>query len=409
MSNPSRPPNIIYIMMDDMGFGDVEGYGRTLMRTPHMKRVMDEGVRFDRMYSAPTCSPARIQVLTGCYAQRAGVPRVLFPDDVIGIRADTPTVAAHLRAQGYATMAAGKWHVGCRDEHLPTRHGFDRYFGLLYSNDMAPLALYQDDRPSDEPVVQAALTRRYTEESLAFIEANRHRPFFLHLAHTMPHVPLAAEPDFLGRSACGLYGDTIECIDHYLGVLLDRLQALGLDDDTVVIVTSDNGPWYEGNTAGNRGRKFDVFEGGIRVPFIARWPRGIPAGVHSAEPAHLMDLLPTFVGWAGGTPPAGIDGCDIGHLFQGQGTSPHDYLFLYHVNELKAVIKGRWKLHLQAQRGEYFNAREFPQLFDLVDDPDESYNLASRHPQLVAELSAAIADCDARLRPCYVDTPRPGR
>ncbi|MFW5752777.1 MAG: sulfatase-like hydrolase/transferase, partial [Planctomycetota bacterium] len=161
-AQPPRSPNIVYVMMDDMGFGDVEGYGRTRMRTPNMRRIMDQGVRFDRMYTAPTCSPARIQVLTGCYAQRMGIPRVLFPDDTVGIGSEMPTVAARLRDHGYATMAAGKWHVGCREEHLPTRHGLDRYFGLLYSNDMRDLALYSDEQRTDEPVDQAALTRRYT-------------------------------------------------------------------------------------------------------------------------------------------------------------------------------------------------------------------------------------------------------
>ncbi len=408
-AQPPRSPNIIYVMMDDMGFGDVEGYGRTKMRTPNMRRIMDQGVRFDRMYTAPTCSPARIQVLTGCYAQRMGIPRVLFPDDTVGIGSDMPTVAARLRDHGYATMAAGKWHVGCREEHLPTRHGFDRYYGLLYSNDMRDLALYSDEERTDEPVDQAALTRRYTEESLDFIEAHRDQPFFLYLAHTMPHVPLAAEPDFLGRSACGLYGDTIECIDHYLGVIMERLAALGLDEDTAIIVTSDNGPWFEGNTGGSRGRKFGVYEGGVKVPFIARWPNGIPAGARTSEPAHLMDMLPTFLRWAGGEAPAEIDGRDIGPLFRGAGTSPHEHLFLYDHNEIKAVIHGKWKLQLEAERGIYGRKSEFPQLYDLEIDPEESYSLASRHPGLVAELSQAVEAFDERMRPQYVDPIRPGK
>jgi len=399
-------PNIIFVVMDDMGFGDTACYGPTAMRTPNMQRIAAEGATFHRMYSAPTCSPARIQILTGKYAQRVGMPRVLFPDDRSGIRAQDKTVAARLRELGYATMAIGKWHVGCQPEHFPTRHGFDHFFGLLYSNDMAPLHLYRDERVEEEVVNQAALTRRYAEEALRFIGANRQRPFFCYLAHTMPHLPLHAEPEFLGRSACGLYGDTIECIDHYLGRILAKLEELGIAGNTLLIVTSDNGPWYEGRTAGARGRKFDVYEGGIKVPFLARWPKGIPAGTVCREPAHLMDMLPTFVKLGGGATPTDVDGLEITGLLAGQGRSPHEHLFWYHGNDLKAVTRGKWKLHLKPQRGEYDNKREFPQLYDLEVDPDESYSFASREPALVAELTERIRQFDDRMRPFCVEPKR---
>jgi uncharacterized sulfatase len=302
---------------------------------------------------------------------------------------------------------AGKWHLGARPEHFPHRHGFDEFFGLLYSNDMAPLHLYRNDRIEQEVVDQGALTRLYSEETIRFIEAHRREPFFCYLAHTMPHAPLHVEDAFRGRSACGLYGDTIECIDYFLGRILARLDELGLAENTLVAVTSDNGPWYEGSVAGTRGRKFDVYEGGIRVPFVARWPRGISAGIVSREPAHLMDLMPTFLSWAGRRPLPGLDGLDIGGLFRGQGPSPHDCLFLYHGNELKAVIRGKWKLHLKCQRGEYMRESEFPKLHDLEADPSESYSLATRHPEMVAELAERIRAFDEQMRPHYVNEPVP--
>lgn len=403
----SSLPNIILVVMDDMGYGDTECYGPSQMRTPWMKRFGAEGVTFSRMYTAPTCSPARCQILTGCYAQRVGIPRVLFPNDRIGLRPEFPTIATHLKQAGYAAFMAGKWHLGARPEHFPTRLGFDEYFGLLYSNDMQPLHLYRDESIAEQVVNQAALTRRYSEEVIRFIEANRQRPFFCYLAHTMPHVPLHVEDEFRNRSACGLYGDTIECIDHYLGEIFHALERHNLADNTLVVVTSDNGPWFEGSVRGTRGRKFDVYEGGIRVPFVARWPRGIPAGMTCNEPAHLMDLLPTFLHFTGQLTPTGIDGLNIAHLFRGNGPSPHDCLFLYRGNDLAAVIRGNWKLHLKCQRGEHMNPAWYPMLHDLASDPDESYNLAMRHPDIVADLTARIREFDQQLRPFYNHEQRP--
>lgn len=406
MQTAKRQPNVILIVMDDMGYGDTECYGHSAMRTPWMKRIADEGIRFTHMYTAPTCSPARAQILTGCYAQRVGIPRVLFPEDKIGLRSEFPTIASYLREAGYATFMAGKWHLGSQPEHFPTRHGFDHYYGLLYSNDMTPLHLYRDETIEEETVDQAALTRRYSEETINFIEQHHDRPFFCYLGHSMPHVPLAAEDDFRGRSACGLYGDTIECIDHYIGQIMQTLQKKGIADDTLICFTSDNGPWYEGRVSGIRGRKFDVYEGGIRVPFAARWPNGIPAGSNCTETAHLMDLLPTFMQFAGAQPPDGLDGLSITGLMQGQSASPHDCLFLYRGNDLDAVIRGQWKLHLKCQRGEYMNSNEYPKLHDLRSDPDESYCLASRYPEKVQELTECIKAFDRKMQPFYVDAPR---
>lgn len=406
----ARRPNIVLLLMDDMGYGDMGCYGPTPIRTPHMDAIAAHGVRFTDMYSgAPVCTPSRCGLLTGRYAQRVGLPRVLFPTDTVGLSDREQTIADCLRPLGYATCALGKWHLGCRPEHHPCRHGFDRFFGLLYSNDMQPLHLYADEQVIEGPVDQALLTRQYTDEALGFIRQNRDRPFFVYLAHTMPHIPLHVEADFRGRSAAGTYGDTIECIDAHLGRIRAELQALGLERDTLLIVTSDNGPWFEGSTGGLRGRKFEVYEGGVRMPFVAQWPAAIPAGTVCTEPAIFLDLLPTLVGWAGGTPPTDrvIDGADIRALFQGEGASPHAALYFYVGNSLNAVRAGRWKLHV-ARGGEGKDRSQMPQLFDLALDPHEAYNLADRDPQLVGRLRAQMEAFDAGVKTqCPVAPPAP--
>ena len=396
----SRRPNFIVVLMDDMGYGDMGCFGPTPIRTPHMDEIAENGMRFTQMYSlAPVCTPSRCGLLTGRYAQRVGLPRVLFPKDTIGLSAPELTVADCLRPLGYATCAIGKWHLGCRPEHNPCRHGFDRFFGLLYSNDMQPLSLYQDEEVLETLVDQASLTRRYTDFAIDFVRAHRDEPFFVYLAHTMPHIPLHVEPEFRGRSAAGTYGDTIECIDAHLGRLLGELRAQGLEDNTLVMVTSDNGPWFEGSTGGLRGRKFEVYEGGVRSPFVAQWPAAIPAGAVCAEPSCFLDLLPTLVGLAGGTPPADrvIDGRDIGPLMRGQGVPLRDAFYFYADNSLNAVREGHWKLHV-ARGGDGNNRAEMPQLFNLAIDPSESYNLADRHPAVVEDLRARMDAFDGALR-----------
>ncbi len=405
-------PNIIFVMMDDMGYGDMGCYGSTAVKTPVMDGIAARGVRFTQMYAAaPICTPSRAALLTGLYPQRVGLPRVLFPEDTAGLEARFRTVAEALRDEGYATQAVGKWHLGCRPEHLPTRHGFDTFFGLPYSNDMAPLHLYRDDAVIETEVDQAQLTERYTREVIGFVEehvrTSPERPFFTYLAHTMPHIPLHVPEAFRGKSAAGIYGDTIECIDHFLGVLLERLRALGIEDRTLVVVTSDNGPWFEGSTAGLRGRKFDCYEGGVRMPFVAQWPGVVPAGSTCTEVASFMDMLPTFVGLAGGAAPEGIEGHDAWPLFTGEGTSPHEALFYYLVDSPNAVRAGKWKLHLGAGTGQRRITKEMPQLFDMEMDPGESYNLARNHPDVVERLRGLIEAFDRTVHPVPNATPRP--
>lgn len=393
-------PNIVLVFMDDMGYGDMGCFSNTPIKTPNMDSVAANGVKFTDMYApAPICTPSRCGLLTGRYPQRVGLPRVLFPEDSEGLTNTEVTIADCLKVQGYVTCAIGKWHLGCRPEHHPNRHGFDYFFGLPYSNDMEPLPLYENEDVIEEPAHQASLTRRYTDKAIEFIERHQDEPFFVYLAHTMPHIPLHVEEEFRGKSAAGTYGDTIECIDWHIGRLLQRLKDLDLIDNTLFIVTSDNGPWFEGSTGGLRGRKFEVYEGGVRMPFVAQWPGQIPAGTVCQEPASFLDLLPTFVHLAGGEVPGDrvIDGKDIWPLFLGKGKSPHSALYFYAINSLNAVRVGKWKLHVaRGFKGE--DRKEMPQLFDLSVDAGESYNLADRHPDLVKQLIKMIESFDREIK-----------
>lgn len=397
-------PNVIFVLMDDMGYGDMGCYGSAAIRTPVMDGIASRGVRFTQMYAAaPICTPSRAALMTGLYAQRVGLPRVLFPDETAGLESRFQTVAEALRAEGYATQAVGKWHLGCMPEHRPTRHGFDTFFGLPYSNDMNPLHLYKDEEVLETEVDQAQLTERYTREVIRFVEdhvaRSPEKPFFSYLAHTMPHIPLHVPAEFRGKSRAGIYGDTIECIDHFLGILLERLRALGIEENTLVVVTSDNGPWYEGSTAGLRGRKFDCYEGGVRMPFVAQLPGTIPPGSVCREVASFMDMLPTFVGLAGGTPATGLDGRNSWPLFIGEGSSPHDVLFYYMSDTPNAVRQGKWKLHVGAGPRSRLVTKEMPQLFDMDLDPGESYNLARNHPDIVERLRALLEAFDKEIQP----------
>ncbi len=400
MPDDDARPNIVIVFMDDMGYGEMGCFGSTMIRTPTMDRIAADGAKFTQMYAAgPVCSPSRAGLLTGRYGQRMDIERVLFPKDEKGIGDAERTFGDYLRSAGYATCMLGKWHVGCRGEHNPIRHGFDEYFGLLYSNDMDPLHLYRGEEAIETEVDQATLTRRYADEAIRFIERNKDRPFIVYLAHTMPHIPLHVEPEFRGKSAAGTYGDTIECIDHHLERIMKRLRELRLIEKTLVIVTSDNGPWYEGSTGGLRGRKFQNYEGGIRVPFVAQWDRTVTPGTVCDEATSLMDMLPTFLRLAGVAPDGPpMDGIDIWDAFLGRPTPERDALYHYFCYELNAVRCGRWKLHVSVGAGERRSTAEMPQLFDIDSDPQESYNLANLHPNLVEQLVEKIRAFDAEIQ-----------
>ncbi len=312
---PTTTPNFVVIFCDDLGYGDLGCYGSPLVRTPVLDGMADRGMRFTDFYAgSPVCTPSRAALLTGCYAPRVNLGRVLFPGDTNGLAAHERTIAEYLKDAGYATACIGKWHLGdprAVPEHHPLEHGFDRFFGLPYSNDMDPLPLYDDREVIAEPPDQAALTRQYTEQAVSFIRDHADQPFFLYLPYTQPHEPLASE--FAHRSAAGSHGDSVEEIDHYVGVLLDELTNLGVRDNTCVIFTSDNGPWYVGSSGDLYGRKAETYEGGVRVPFIVEWPNSTPAGVTYRAPAHLTDLLPTLLSATGIdlSPDRVIDGRDV--------------------------------------------------------------------------------------------------
>jgi arylsulfatase A-like enzyme len=387
----SERPNIVLVFMDDMGYGDMGCFGGSVVQTPRMDSVAERGIRFRHMYAAAsTCTPSRASLMTGRYAQRVGLPRVIFPHEGEGLPAWERTFPELLQERGYRTGMYGKWHLGCRPEHNPVRHGFDEYVGLLASNDMDPVYLYEGEKVAETEVDQATLTKLYTDRAIDFVEEHADEPFFVYLSHTMPHIPLHVEPGFRGTSKGGTYGDTIECIDFHLGRLLDVLAERGLTERTLVMVTSDNGPWFEGNTGGLRGRKIETWEGGIRMPFVAEWPGQIPSGAVCDEPACLVDLLPTLAELAGADLPADrpIDGIDLGPALRGEPLPEREALYFFQYWVLNAVRSGRWKLHVDRHGHPNPDVRELPQLFDLELDPAESYNVANREPEVLARLTA---------------------
>ncbi|MFI7448635.1 sulfatase [Nonomuraea sp. NPDC049714] len=396
--SPTRiQPNIVLVVMDDLGYGDLGCTGNTILRTPRIDSIAADGITLRHMYAASAiCTPSRAALLTGRYPQRVGLPRVLSPRDGTGLSSWEHTLPEMLRDAGYRTAMFGKWHLGCRPEHYPTRHGFDEYAGLLYSNDMHPVELFEGEEISTTDVDQATLTGAYTDQAIDFIERHVDQPFFVYLAHTMPHIPLHVEEQFRGRSAGGRYGDVVESLDHHIGRLLGRLDDLGLADDTLVMVTSDNGPWFEGSTGGLRGTKLHTYEGGIRVPFVARWPGRIPAGAASDEPVCLFDLLPTLAALAGGTVPRDrpIDGVDVSEVLAGRSIPGPRPLFFFHWWTLNAVRSGPWKLHLDRFPRDPNRAHgmELPQLFNLEIDPAETYDLKDGHPDVLEHLTGLAKD-----------------
>lgn len=391
-------PNIVQIVMDDLGYGDLSCTGSSLISTPRMDAAAADGMIAEHAYStAPTCTPSRAALLTGRYAQRVGLQRVVFPDESEGLSRYEHTIAGVLARAGYRCGAYGKWHLGDGPHHNPLRHGFEDFFGLPYSNDMDPVYLVDGESRLEGEVDQTLLTRQYTDRAMDFISRHREEPFFIHLAHTFPHIPLHVEEAFRGSSAAGTYGDTVEAVDHHIGRLLDHLDELGLTETTLVIITSDNGPWFEGSTGGLRGRKIDCYEGGIRMPLIARWPGTIPTDTRSEHVVSLMDLPVTFASLAGASMPDDrpIDGVDITASLIGADAPHRPPLFFYSHWDLHAVREGRWKAHLQ-RIGQ--DRRELPQLFDLSRDPQESYDVQSLFPDVMERMLALAADFDREMQ-----------
>ncbi len=398
----SGNPNVVFIYADDLGYGDIGCYGSKI-RTPNIDRMALEGVRFEQFYSAsPVCSPSRAALLTGRYPTRVGVPRVLLPSDKGGIPDSETTIAQMLKSQGYKTMCIGKWHLGSQPQFFPTNKGFDEYFGLLFSNDMEPRVLLHNTDVVEQPAALETLTSRYTEQAVQFIRRSQASPFFLYMPHTYPHFPLAASPRFRGRSGLGLYGDAVEEMDWSVGEVLRAIRESGLDENTLVIFTSDNGPWYQGSPGRLRGRKGMTYEGGVREPFVARFPGRIPAGTVSRGVASTMDILPTVARLCGAALPGNpLDGIDIWPLLSGETQSLEREVLLYFDGwHVQCARWGRWKLHVARYNsvawtpdpsyGRYNLPLPRPELYDIEADPDESYDAAPENPGIVAEIRSRI-------------------
>ena len=401
-AKPAGPPNIVFIYCDDLGYGDLGCYGSKI-RTPNLDRMAAEGMRFTQFYSAnPVCSPSRAALLTGRYPTRVGVPRVLVPRDTTGLPDSETTLAQMLKPRGYKTMCVGKWHLGHLPQFLPTRRGFDEYYGIPYSNDMSPRPLLHNTETIEEPAKLETLTPRYTEQALRFIERSKGAPFFLYMPHTFPHIPLAASARFRGRSPLGLYGDVIEEIDWSVGEVFGALKKHGLDNDTLVMFSSDNGPWFQGSPGRLRGRKGMTYEGGVREPFLARFPGRIPRGSVCRGVAGTVDILPTFAALTGAAlPKLPLDGIDIWPLLTGRKQELEREALLYFDNwNVQCARWRRWKLHLAR-----YNAMAYspappggrinmflhpPELYDLENDPDESYDVAPENSGIVEEIRGRV-------------------
>jgi arylsulfatase A-like enzyme len=444
VENPGAPkPNIIYICCDDLGYGDLGCYGGRVIRTPNADRLAVEGTRFtDYCVCNSVCAPSRAGFLTGRYAFRTGVIGNPYPEKepvgrrlarrvgailrgtgAIDLREDYVarglsqkeiTIAEALKLAGYKTGMVGKWHLGDYSQepaYNPLRHGFDSYFGVPHSNDMIPCPLFKDDKmlEADIGTNQARITGLYTREAKAFIKRSKDAPFFLYLAHTFPHQPLYASKKFDRQSKAGKFGDVVEELDWSLGEILNCLKENGLEESTLIFFTSDNGPWYEGSAGHFRGRKGQTYEGGFRVPCIARWPGKIPQGETNSVALMNIDLFPTFLTLAGVRLPEDriIDGCNIfNHLAGIETASPHEALYFYHYDLLEGVRSGNWKYIRKTNRyvwpiamdtawlpdtlGKKQMGNRWPLLYDLERDPSEAYNVIHTYPDVAEKLSGMM-------------------
>lgn len=416
----ARPPNVVVIFIDDMGYGDIGPFGATKQRTPHLDRMAKEGMKLTSFYATPVCSVSRAQMMTGCYGARVSVPGVYFPGQSVGLNPTEVTVAERLKEKGYSTQMVGKWHLGDQPEFLPTRQGFDHYYGIPYSNDMLKksaetkvpvVPLLRDEKIAElmDGEGQRRMVELYTKEAVDFIGRNKDSPFYLYYAHNAVHTPIYPGAAFAGKSQNGRFGDWVEEVDWSVGQVLDALRSQGLDKDTLVVFTSDNGPWLtkgaDGGSAGPlRGGKGSTWEGGVRVPTIAWWPSHVPAGSVNDAVAATIDLLPTFVSLAGGTVPATpvIDGRDITPILLGQSKeSAREAHYYFHAYDLQAVRQGRWKLALVPQPdGMGKQAAKVPaglRLYDLDAEIGEQTDVAAQHPEVVAKLKALADKISAEI------------
>lgn len=439
-------PNVVVILADDLGYGDLSCYGADDIATPNIDRMAAGGVRLNSFYVSPVCSPTRAALMTGSHSTRVGIGGVMFPRNNHGLNPDEITLPELLKEQGYAAAIIGKWHLGNDDIFQPLNHGFDYWYGTPSSNsqfyyptikEYAPDCVFRDGYTRggvlkretaacplirnnvvvEVPADQTQFTQRYTRETIRFVTEHRNEPFFVYLAHNLPHIPLHASEEFVGSSDRGIYGDTIQELDWSTGEILRALKELGLDDKTLVIFTSDNGPnTGKGGSAGAlKGGKGSTYEGGVRVPFVARWPGSVSSGLESTEPATVMDLLPTLTKLAGGHVPDDrvIDGRDLWPLLAGgpDAKSPHEAIYYLRGRGVQAVRVGNWKYRVATEkppkekrsRREQASAErpkkiEVETLHDLNSDLGEEVNLLSKYPDVAARLKKRMADFETELR-----------
>jgi arylsulfatase A len=418
-----QKPNIVIIYCDDLGYGDIGPYGNTVHRTPHLDQMAQEGVVFTDFYvTSGVCSPSRSSLMTGSYAQRVGMHvnarpwgsvgrQVLFPKAHKGLNPKEVTIAELLKQQGYATACIGKWHLGDQPEFLPTKQGFDYYYGIPYSNDMnrdfCPLPLMRNEKVIEAPVDQNTLTQRYTEEVISFIDQNKEVPFFIYLPHAMTHNPLHAGERFRGKSANGIYGDAVEEIDWSTGEIINYLKANSLDENTLVIFSSDNGAAkpFGGTNLPLSGWKGSTMEGGMRVPGIFWWPQTLKPAKIENYMATTMDVLPTIAHIVNAKlPDVKLDGYNIYDLLTGKMTnSPYEVFYYYQLEQLQAVRKGDWKLHLPLDsmygnfhRAEIVEGRPLA-LYNLTEDISEANELSGDYPEIVLDLLGEAAKARVQL------------
>jgi arylsulfatase A len=414
----AHKPNIVFIFCDDLGYSDIGCNGAEKKKTPNIDRMAEQGVNFtDFHVTAPVCSPSRASLMTGCYPLRVDLarswagPYVLLPADKKGLNPEETTLAEMLKAAGYATGMFGKWHLGDQPEFMPTNQGFDEYYGIPFSNDMKRkagrkgaanhghyLPMFRNKEVVELSPDQRYLTRNLTREAIRFIREHKDGPFFVYLPHPMPHVPVYASPEFEGKSGHGIYGDAVQELDGSVGEILDALKQLGIDRNTLVVFSSDNGAINHGENHPLAGGKGTILEGGMRVPCVMRWPAGMPAGRTCGELITVMDFLPTFARLAGGKlPEKKIDGHDILPLMAGEeeARSPYEVFYHYRIDQLRAIRSGKWKLHLaldptlEGWDGKRSGTAELA-LYDLDADIGESKNVAAEHPEVVARLTAYV-------------------
>jgi arylsulfatase A len=399
----STYPNIVFIFTDDLGYGDIGAFGATDIKTPNIDRIANEGIKFTSFLSAsPVCSPSRAGLLTGRMPQRMGINAVFFPDSFTGMDPEEITFAEILKEKGYQTAAVGKWHLGHMQKYLPLNQGFDQYFGIPYSNDMRSVVYMRGNEVEEFEVDQTYTTQKYTEEALSFIDQASESPFLLYVAHNQPHVPIYASPEFQGKSNRGLYGDVIQEIDWSVGQILKKLEEKGILENTLIVFSSDNGPWLvmedHGGSAGElrEGKQF-TFEGGVRVPTVAMWKGKIPAGQVYEEMATQMDWFPTFCKLVGAEIPTDreIDGRDLSAVLFENGNREEDTFLYYMLSDQRGYREGDWKIKrpyqgYEGSRGMKAVAAHDTLLFNLKNDPGETINLAKENPEKLSQMMRAM-------------------